>query len=227
MITLHALACHEAAVCEAPLLALLSDDERARLARLRRPEDRLRSLTGRAAARLILGRCLGAAPETLQFHDGPHGKPALNAAEHRAIHFNLAHSGEWVLLAIAPSPVGVDIEHCTPGAADPLLAACFTEREQAHIHSRRDGIAQWTAKEAVLKACGCGLTVDPASFEVLHDGTHWATVAGPSSPPALAGFRVTRFCVKDDYCGALATADPAASWRLIHENMEILLTEQA
>src|SRR5690606_36787457 len=96
------------------------------------------------------------------------------------IHFNLAHSGEWAVLAVASSPVGVDIEHCTPGAADHLLAACFTEHERAHIHSARDTAAQWAAKEAVLKACGCGLSVDPASFEIRHDTTRWVAVASPA-----------------------------------------------
>lgn len=227
MITVHALACRDAAAWESALFALLSEAEHARIARLRRPADRLRSLTGRAAARLILGRHLDAAPEGLRFYEGTHGKPALAAAGQPDIHFNISHSGQRVLLAIASSPVGVDIEHCTAGAADPLLAACFTERERAQIHSTHDAMAQWTAKEAVLKACGCGLTMDPALFEVAHDTTRWVAVTGSEAPAALTGFRVARFSVDDDYCGALATADPSADWRLIHEDIGILLSEHA
>lgn len=224
VITAHALACRDAPVHQAALLALLSEAEHARIAALRRPEDRLRSLIGRAAARLILARRLRVGPRAVIFQEGPHGKPELDPQRHPGTHFNIAHSGEWVLLAVADSPVGVDIEHCATDATDPLLQACFTEREQARIHSARDAIAQWTAKEAVLKAGGYGLTMEPASFEVPHGGSPWSEV---STPPALSGIRCTRFSITDDYCAALAACGPPADWRLIREDIGILLSELA
>ena len=59
------------------LQALLTGEERYRVDRYRRPEDRQRALLGRGVLRLVLGDWLGLDPASLRFATGSHGKPEL------------------------------------------------------------------------------------------------------------------------------------------------------
>jgi 4'-phosphopantetheinyl transferase len=84
--------------------------------------------------------------------------------------FSLARTENLALIAVSAAPVGVDIERITPrpGLAD-LVAARFPAHETACLAGGcsmpvRQGERQlsgfyrhWTAREAYLKAIGCGL----------------------------------------------------------------------
>lgn len=164
--------------------AVLDDAERSRLERLRRPEDRARFATARLVARTALGERLGLAPQDVPLvvrptvgadaaqRDGT-GRPAV---EGDPLVLSIAHAGDVVLVAIAGagSTVGVDVEG-GPGAApatDDLWSLAATPTEQAELRdltgARRDDafLALWTRKEAVLKACGRGLTVPMTALAV-------------------------------------------------------------
>lgn len=86
------------------------------------------------------------------------------------LHFNLSHSGDLALIALAPVPVGVDLERDTPADAQALAQAWFTPAEQAQLAQGKDDfLTLWTAREAVLKAMGTGLSGEP-------DFKHYACV---------------------------------------------------
>jgi 4'-phosphopantetheinyl transferase len=101
----------------------------------------------------------------------PTGKPQLEGSD---LAVSLAHSGAVVLVAIAAGgEVGVDVELLRPEAAAwALVEQALTKREQAGL----DGIAAparaesflrtWTRKEAILKAAGTGLGIDPRRLEL-------------------------------------------------------------
>ena len=97
---------------------LLSSAELARNQRYRFARDRHRDLVARALLRSALGRLLDTRPEDVEFEIGAKGKPHLKAKSEpqRAIDqparvfFNLSHSADWVVLAVANFPVGIDIE---------------------------------------------------------------------------------------------------------------------
>ena len=98
-----------AAVARGDGRAALSDDERERAARFARPEDGERWAAGRGILRALLAAYTGADSRELRFEAGPHGKPRL-AGEER-LRFNLSHSGDVALYAIAlEREVGVDVE---------------------------------------------------------------------------------------------------------------------
>ena len=101
------------------LLALLPPERREKLLRLKRPEDRRRSFGAWFLLRAALKE-LGAEPGPLAY--GPQGKPFF--PDRPDLHFNLSHSGETVLCALSPSPVGCDAE--TISSAQPELAARFS-----------------------------------------------------------------------------------------------------
>lgn len=148
-----------------PVESVLSADERQRADRFRRPELRRRFVTARGGLRTILGRYLGTPPADVRLELDPRGKPRL-AGNHRSwLCFNLAHSGELALVAVARGcDVGVDVERLRsvrrldeiagrffhPGERDAIQAADPAVRAAAFLRS-------WTGKEAVLKAIGLGL----------------------------------------------------------------------
>lgn len=178
--------------------------------RLRRPEDRLRSLTGRALARRLLGRRLGRAPAAVRLGAGPQGKPVLNGDTAPAWHFNIAHSKDLVLVGVGPSPLGVDVEHC-PEAVDAALWRQMTGRPlpagDRTAPAPETFCIEWVRREAVLKACGLGLSADPAALRWVHgDPSRWTPVDGLS---AAAGMQVRLLWSGTDHCAAVCLADDA------------------
>ena len=149
----------------ADLEALLNPEERTRRDRFRLAADRHRALLGRGVLRLALGSWLGRDPASLEFQLGPHGKPALAWQGQAPLHFNLAHSGDLILLAFdATSSVGVDVEQHRPHLAwEPLARRVLPPGEcqlleQLPPERRRDAfLAAWCRLEARLKARGEGL----------------------------------------------------------------------
>jgi 4'-phosphopantetheinyl transferase len=145
--------------------SLLDHGEQERAQRLRRPEDRERYQLGRAALRQVLGAWLDRDPAALRFRYGPHGKPALDGVVDAAPHFNVAHSGNLILLAFhASSPVGVDVEQHRPDLAWAPLARRVLAPAECRLLERLPSerrpeafLAAWCRLEARLKARGEGL----------------------------------------------------------------------
>jgi len=182
---------------------VLDDEERARAARFRFADDRARSIVARAALRHILGERLGRDPRALRFIAGPHGKPALAGGE---VEFNVSHSGERVAVAVAATAVGIDIERERAMRDVRAIARRFFSRGEAAAVERDPSLffAIWTAKEAVIKAIGGGLTIDLASFEAFASMEHFTPVAN------LSDYSVIALPVNGGYRCALSIRGQAA-----------------
>ncbi|MFT7773021.1 4'-phosphopantetheinyl transferase family protein [Roseateles sp.] len=143
-------------------LALLSEDERARVARFVRRADRVRFARTRAALRQLLARRLDCAPAQVRIDRAPQGKPfAVNGPR-----FNASHAGAYALIAIGVGArigeVGIDIESEDRALDMPaLLPHAFSARECEELVAAPDpgaaALRRWVAKEAVLKAVGVGI----------------------------------------------------------------------
>lgn len=139
----------------------------ARIDRLRQPADRLRSMLGHLLLRHMLHAAgVAGAP---QIELGPYGKPRLRMAS--PLEFNVSHAGQWVVCALAPTAVGIDIERVRE--IDLRIAERFFQPAEyaalmAHAPGQRAAcfFRLWTAKEAYVKALGLGLRRDFASFGV-------------------------------------------------------------
>jgi len=109
-----------------------------------------------------------------------HGQPLAEGV----MGLSLSHAGGLTLAARADGPVGIDHE---PLDADVPRGAV------AHPSETGDPLWLWVRKEAVLKATGLGLQVDPSSFWIDEDGRP-SPIAGYTGPPlevvdlALEGF---------------------------------------
>lgn len=152
----------------AKLFTLLSSEERARSNRFLRREDGERFVIGRGLLRCFVGAHLGVPGEQVAFSHGPFGKPQLarTSDEPPALHFNVSHSGELVLIAVSIRfPVGVDVEEVRPEsewaeiASDVVSPEDYARWYQLPFEARtRTFFQAWTRREAALKATGLGLS---------------------------------------------------------------------
>jgi 4'-phosphopantetheinyl transferase len=163
---------------------ILPPEELTRARRFRFPHDARRFLAMRAATRRVLARYLGADPRELRFdrtckHCGAgHGKPVLacpvEVGLQAGLDFSVSRSGSLGAVAAARGvTIGVDVESArAPIALDGLIRRVLTEDEVHEFRrtpSTRRHLAflqRWTSKEAVLKATGHGLAIDPRSLVV-------------------------------------------------------------
>lgn len=175
----------------AALTSLLTPAERARAARYRQPADQARFVVGRASLRYLLGQRLGLAPAAVPLALNAYGKPQLLAPAGAQLHFNVAHAGAWVVLALGTRAVGIDVEkwELDFDFAD-VTAHCFSAAEQRYLALSADPraafYALWTRQEAWAKATGRGLGDEPAA---LSDLARWAVRSfevAPGYPAALA-----------------------------------------
>jgi 4'-phosphopantetheinyl transferase len=145
---------------EATLATLLTPSEQQHAAHYLRPADQLRFRVGRACLRYLLGQRLGQPPATIALRVGSYGKPQL--AEPVGVHFNVAHSGDWVVVALAAREIGIDLEQLVPDFdfAD-VAAQRFSDPERrllALSHEPQITFYHiWTQLEARAKASGLGL----------------------------------------------------------------------
>lgn len=162
----------------------LSPDEWLRAARFRFERDRVRFIVARATTRELLGRYADVAPVDLRFGQGPYGKPDLRSATGRRLRFNVSHTSDVMLVAVARDfEVGIDVEGIDPDLEHVTLARhCFAPKELERVIELRGGrratmfSAIWTLKEAFIKAIGTGLSAKLDSFDV-------CTALQPGVPP--------------------------------------------
>jgi 4'-phosphopantetheinyl transferase len=180
------------------LLELLDDDERNRHIAYLRASDRDRFLVAHALARIVTGAALAAAtpsgrpvdPSTIRYapraqrRGAAGGKPRFaGAALDAGLELSISHSAERVVVALSRAvPIGIDVERLGRGTLDRSLAESVLApaelRALGGLPRARQAAAfcvYWTRKEAVLKATGDGLAVEPRKL----------VVSPPGSPPAL------------------------------------------
>lgn len=141
------------------VLDRLGPSDRNRLARLD-GDARHRFLTGRVSALTAIGRLVGDPMDASTIDarcaecGGPHGRPEVSGTT-GTVHVGIAHAAGRAFAVASRSRIGVDAEPLdTPPARLDAIRAL----------TRSGGgrpLARWTAIEAVLKADGRGLRVDP------------------------------------------------------------------
>lgn len=203
---------------------LLSAAERRRAARFSTLVLEQNYVAAKGLSRHMLGLYLGRPGGEIAIEDDAKGKPRVAVAHLSSapLHFNITHSGDLLLLAVARDmEVGVDVEQVR-SLGDPerdaldLARQCCTSAEVMQLAALpasarpRAFACIWTRKEAVGKACGEGLGLNFRSFAVPYpeqNGT--ATVpAGPGRP--AHGWTVTALDVGHGCEGALASERPPA-----------------
>jgi len=153
------------------LVDFLSMEKRKEVNRFIRFEDALRSATAEVLVKYLVMEKVGAL--NVVFDKTDFGKPFLR--DWPDLHFNISHSGKWVVCAMDDTPIGIDIEQILP--IDLSIAAAFFSDEEYHQILNRDGDERlfcfydlWTLKESYLKAVGKGLFFPLNSFSIMLHG---------------------------------------------------------
>lgn len=101
-----------------------------------------------------------------------HGRPRARIGD-RTVHVSISHTtGASAVAVSATHPVGVDIERLDAARFAGVETVALSADELQHWRrlpepARTRALAEhWTAKEAVVKALGTGLTLDPAAIVV-------------------------------------------------------------
>lgn len=145
------------AVRERELLPQLAAAEQARYRGFSAEMRRQSWLAGRELLLSALVHARGEADPTALL-TADHGGVRYGRAE---LHLNLSHSGGWLAAAVAPVPVGIDIERLRPRAVATQAARVFCPEEAAQLAQKSDPLPLfyrlWTLKEAACKAAGLSI----------------------------------------------------------------------
>lgn len=117
------------------------------------------------------------------------GKPCVK--NYPSFHFSLSHSGDYVALATANIPVGIDVQEERISDFDKLAERFYSEKENEILRKIDDDEERshmffriWSAKEAYIKMTGSGLREDLSGFHISFDDMEIHT----GSPEAVAGY---------------------------------------
>lgn len=211
----------------------LGPDERERIDRLRAEPDRLRATASRGLLRHILAGYAGRQAAELRFTYGPAGKPELlGATGSQPLHFNTAHSGDLVLVAVGRAPaLGVDVERIRPvprweRVARRVFSAEEMRRIEALPEEDRDEafITGWARKEACVKAVGEGVWSAFGRFELSLEPDEPARIRSVDGDEAAAAdWSLHHLEPAPGFVGALAVQ--GTGWRLRTGTLESLELE--
>ncbi len=209
------------------LLALLSDEERAKAARFMFAHDRDSYVAAHALVRATLSAFFARAPQDWTFVTGAHGKPRVDSHDGSGrLCFNLSHTRGSVAVAVAlDREVGVDVERIAPDRADEAVAReLFAPAEFAALCDEpKAGRAEaffdvWTLKEAYIKAVGLGVALPLKDFAFTRHPLRISFAGTLDDSPSRWLFR--RFRPAPDVAMALAArrgqgAEPVVNLRQV------------
>lgn len=90
------------------------------------------------------------------------GSTAHGAPTTAGVHLSITRAPGLVAVAVSTAgPVGLDVEPRTDRVFDGFDDVALAPQERARARGAEDRLRAWVRKEAVLKACRLGLTVDP------------------------------------------------------------------
>lgn len=165
--------------------ALLSDEERQRMARFVFERDRRRFLLTRALVRTTLSRYCAIPSADWRFIANVHGRPEIldRPSGVPDLRFNLSHTDGLIACAVTIGrEVGIDVEHIGRRLTHDVAARFFAPREVADLHrlpaedQAKVFFDYWTLKEAYIKARGFGLALPLGDF---------AFTLRPPDPPRI------------------------------------------
>jgi 4'-phosphopantetheinyl transferase len=169
---------------------------------------RARTAAGRAALRALAAEVVGADPADVTVRarcatcGGAHGRPVLGGSRALdGLHASVAHAGALVVVAVSTDgPIGIDAEprdrEAPPGTT----------------------LAEWVRIEAVLKADGRALLVDPDRVRLVADAR--GAVAWIDGEPAR--YRVVEVALAHDLVVAVARGARPAGGEPLRVEMRTL-----
>ena len=151
--------------------SLLNQEELTRAQRYHFERHQRRFTVARAMLRQILAGYTRFPAAELIFGQNKYGKPQL--LNMPSLEFNLSHSGDMALLAIGSEhPLGVDLEFFSARPYEGIGNTMFSATENQALKNTPTALKPlaffhiWAQKEALIKACGLGLSYPTQQFDV-------------------------------------------------------------
>lgn len=194
-----------------------------RAARFHFEKHRRHFIVARGFLRAVVARYLGSQPAALRFEYGTYGKPAL--ASGHTLRFNLSHSNEVALLAVAlDAELGVDVEHIRADFASEDIARRYFSRAEVEVFNalpQEERAAAffrcWTRKEAYIKAIGKGFSQALDAFDVtLAPGLEAELVRAEDDD--VSRWWMSDIEVGEGYAGALIVERPVAEVKFFRQD---------
>jgi 4'-phosphopantetheinyl transferase len=138
-------------------------------------KDKNRFIISRGALRHILGLYFQQSPATITFSLSINKKPFVE--NQSGLQFNISHSGDWIIIAIANTNIGADVEFINQNFSYiDVLEDNFNIDEIKQIRGNipvETFFKFWTRKECILKTTGKGLD-ENLKLIPAADGMHFA-----------------------------------------------------
>ena len=155
----------------------------------------------------ILSYYLDAEPQSITISRNINGKPVLSGEYEGKLYFNISHTQNKVMLAVASRPVGIDFESVKRKIDfKPILKRYFSSIEQEDFN---DAVSKtelteseiffrgWVKKESILKAVGIGLS-GIKDYEISFSNSDSSYCYNGEK------YRITDFTPEKDYCASVA-----------------------
>jgi 4'-phosphopantetheinyl transferase len=205
----------------------LSADEIARAERFYFQHDRRRFVGRRGILRAILANYLETKPSGLRFVYNEFGKPGLEVSQETgSLSFNLSHSGELVLIAVAiDRDVGVDIEFIDNSVPfEEVAKRVLSVNEIAALEALPESLRPagffncWARKEAYVKALGMGLSIPLNSFDVSLVRGETVTSVESANSSDTSNWKIENLSIDSRYAAAVSAA--GRDWNVVRRNWQ-------
>ena len=158
-----------------------------------------------------------------RFRYGENGKPYLDGV--RDLYFNMSHSEELAVCAVAPCEVGCDVEKIRDRNQN-IARRFFTPAEYETISSltnekdrQRMFYRFWTLKESFLKVTGRGLGLGLNSFQINLDRENPSVIQNVDHRK----YSFKEYEAAEDYCCAVCAVQETFEAQVRRVSMEELL----
>ncbi len=156
------------------LLPFVDEAKQERIKKFYKWEDAQRTLLGDLLTRYIIMQKTQLKNAEISFTTNRYGKPKLTSRED--MHFNLSHSGNWIVCAFDKQPIGIDVEKINPGVDLNIAKNYFSSVEHSDLLGKPDKYSYffslWTLKESFIKNVGKGLSLPLSSFSLRFMGNN-------------------------------------------------------
>jgi 4'-phosphopantetheinyl transferase len=168
---------------------------------------KLQTIAGELLARYSVGQYTGNPEQEIILRIGEKGKPHIE--NRNDLHFNISHSGHYVVCAAASCEVGIDVERVRKVNLR-IAERFFSEKEISDLMAKDEHdrmhyfITLWTIKESYLKAIGRGLTQNLNSFTIIKDNGSYHLTGNPEAER----FGIEAQQLSDDFLMAVCSPLP-------------------
>jgi len=152
---------------------------------------------------------------------GENGKPHIENLDN--LHFNISHSGHYVVCAVGKAELGIDVERLRKvniNIAERYFSASEINDLLKLDESERTDyfITLWTIKESFLKAIGKGLAQNLNSFTVLRSGDSYRLTGNHEAEK----FQIATYHLEGGYRMAVCSTELILNPALEYVSLEMI-----